>query len=256
VDPVPSPPADTAAHEIPAEEREALEILTANIWSVINFAPIQAAREAARRTTSQSNLKQIVLALHTFHEKHGRFPALYSTDASGKPLLSWRVHLLPYLENGDLYHRFRLDEPWDSEHNRALLSEMPVVFRSPETTDERFVTNYLAISSDSSILIPPSESAFGQTTPFGISVKQVADGTSNTLLIVEVSNDRACEWARPEDFRVVAEDPLKGLGHDRDPNVFLGAFGDGATRAVSRKLDPQMFMGLTTRHGGESVDSP
>lgn len=249
-------PATDTPSELSEEEREALTLLASNIWSAINFAPIQAAREAARRTTSQNNLKQIALALYVFHERHGKLPALYSTDASGKPLLSWRVHLLPYLENADLYRRFRLDEPWDSEHNLALLSEMPTVYRCPETATDRFVTNYLAIASESSFLIPPAKAVFGATTPLGISMKQVTDGTSNTIAIVEVSDDRACEWTQPQDFRVVADMPLDGLGHARDPKVFLTAFGDGSTTVVSRDLDPKKFLGLTTRNGGEPVDSP
>lgn len=249
-------PAIGSPPELSEEEREAFKLLASNIWSAINFAPIQAAREAARRTTSQNNLKQIALALYVFHERHGKLPALYSTDASGKPLLSWRVHLLPYIENEELYRRFRLDEPWDSEHNRALIREMPVVFRSPETAVDRFVTNYLAISSESSFLIPPAKAMFGETTPLGISINQVTDGTSNTIAIVEVSDDRACEWTRPQDFPVVADMPLDGLGHARDPKVFLTAFGDGSTRVLSRDLDLKTFLGLTTRNGGEPVDSP
>ena len=249
-------PASNSPPELSEEEREALKLLASNIWSAINFAPIQAAREAARRTTSQNNIKQIALALYVFHERHGKLPALYSTDASGKPLLSWRVHLLPYLENEELYLRFRLDEPWDSEHNQALIREMPVVFRCPETAVDRFVTNYLAISSESSFLTSPAKAMFGATTPLGISTKQVSDGTSFTIAIVEVSDDRACEWTRPQDFRVVADSPLDGLGHARDPKVFLTAFGDGSTRVLSRDLDLKTFLGLTTRNGGEPVDLP
>lgn len=248
-------PATHSPPELSEEEREALKRLASNIWSAINFAPIQAAREAARRTTSQNNLKQVILALYVFHERHGKLPALYSTDASGKPLLSWRVHILPYLEHEELYRRFRLDEPWDSEHNRALLSEMPDVYRCPETASDRFLTNYLAVSSESSFLVSPTEAIFGETTPMGISMKQVTDGTSNTIAIVEVNDDRACEWTRPKDFHVVADSPLDGLGHARDPKVFLTAFGDGSTRVVTKDLDPKKFLDLTTRNGGEPVDS-
>ena len=248
----PTPPTPEPSEE----EREALQRFASKIWSAINFAPIQAARETAPRTTSQNNLKQITLALYVFHERHGKLPALYSTDASGRPLLSWRVHILPYLEHEELYRRFRLDEPWDSEHNRALLREMPDVYRCPETASDGFVTNYLAISSESSFLISPTQAMFGETTPIGISMKQVTDGASNTIAIVEANDDRAREWTRPEDFRVVADNPLDGLGHARDPKVFLTAFGDGSTRVVSRDLDPKKFLGLTTRNGGEPVDWP
>ncbi|MCA9021041.1 MAG: caspase family protein [Planctomycetaceae bacterium] len=235
------------------------EVLDYDLFTVSKPSVLMApsgVRKAEHQKTSQNNLQRIALALHEFHAKHGMFPALYSTDASGKPLLSWRVHLLPYLANADLYRRFRLDEPWNSEHNRALMREMPAVFRSPETAGDRFVTNYLAIESESSILVPPSKSMFGLTTPLGISMKQVTDGTSNTIAILEVSDNRACEWTRPQDFRVVADNPLEGLGHSRDPKVFLTTFVDASAKVLSRDLDRKMFLGLTTRNGGESVYSP
>ncbi len=249
-------PATDIPPELSEQEREALKELAASVLYKLFPPAVQSARDSSKRFQSGNNLKEIVKAFYRFHEKHGRFPALYSTDASGKPLLSWRVHLLPYLENEELYRRFRLDDPWDSEHNRALLSEMPTVYRCPETADDLYVTNYLAISSESSILIPPAQAMFGATTPLGISKKQVTDGTSNTIAIVEVSDGRACEWTRPQDFLVVADMPLNGLGHARDPKVFLTAFGDGSTRFLSRDLNLKTFLGLTTRNGGEPVDLP
>lgn len=264
-------PSTRIPRELSEQERNALNLLT--VVADISASPsggsaaakvlyqlfrpaVQAAREAARRNRSGNNLKQIVLAIQSFSAIHGRLPALYSTDTAGKPLLSWRVHLLPYLENEELYRRFRLNEPWDSEHNRALLSEMPTTYRCPETADDSFVTNYLAISSESSFLTPPAKGMFGATTPLGISMKQVTDGTSNTIAIVEVSDDRACEWTRPQDFPVVVDNPLGGLGHARDPQIVLTAFADGAVKAINRNLDTNLFLGLATRNGGEPVDSP
>ena len=75
---------------------------------------VQSARGAARRSVSMNNLKQITLAMHGYHDVHKTFPPAYTTDAAGKPLLSWRVHILPYIERQDLYEQFHLDEPWDS----------------------------------------------------------------------------------------------------------------------------------------------
>jgi hypothetical protein len=90
-------------------------------------APLKSARAQAGRAQSVNNLKQIGLALHNYHDVYKSFPpaAIYSKD--GKPLLSWRVAMLPYLHTsqGNLLKKFRLDEPWDSEHNRALIARMP-----------------------------------------------------------------------------------------------------------------------------------
>src|SRR5262249_21734482 len=75
-------------------------------------------RVATRRMQSTNNLKQIALAMHSYHDTMGRFPPAIVRDKEGKPLYSWRVLLLPYLEQQNLYNQFKLDEPWDSEHNR------------------------------------------------------------------------------------------------------------------------------------------
>ena len=90
---------------------------------------VSAAREAARRAAGSNNLKQIGLAMHNFHESYGGFPAAYSGDKTGKPLLSWRVHILPFVEGEALYRQFKLDEPWDSPHNKKLIARMPAVLQ-------------------------------------------------------------------------------------------------------------------------------
>ena len=76
---------------------------------------VSAARECrSKNAAGANNLKQIGLAMHNFHDSYGGFPAAYSTDKNGKPLLSWRVHILPFVEGQALYRQFKLDEPWDS----------------------------------------------------------------------------------------------------------------------------------------------
>ena len=96
---------------------------------------VQQAREAARRTQDRNSLKMIGLAMHNYHDVHNRFPARASYDKSGEPLLSWRVHLLPFLDQNELYEQFHLHEPWDSEHNLTLVPQMPEVYRSNSFSD-------------------------------------------------------------------------------------------------------------------------
>ncbi|HMC89933.1 MAG TPA: DUF1559 domain-containing protein, partial [Gemmataceae bacterium] len=79
----------------------------------------------AADTKCANNLKQLGLALHNYHDTYGRFPAVANFDKDGKPLLSWRVHLLPFLDEGQLYREFHLNEPWDSAHNKKLVSRLP-----------------------------------------------------------------------------------------------------------------------------------
>src|ERR1700676_3675353 len=92
---------------------------------------VQAAREAARRAQCVNNLKQIGLAMHNYHSTYDCFPPAVTADDQGRPLLSWRVLILPYLEEAPLYAQFHLDEPWDSPHNLPLASKMPRVYTCP-----------------------------------------------------------------------------------------------------------------------------
>src|SRR5262249_20124770 len=98
----------------------------------LDLPGVSAVRTSANKMKSQNNLKQLALAMHTYASSSGYLPrhAIYSKD--GKPLLSWRVAVLPYLEQVPLYRKFKLDEPWDSPHNKALLKYMPPSFISPE----------------------------------------------------------------------------------------------------------------------------
>src|SRR5438093_7201056 len=87
-----------------------------------------AANEKEARQTSVNNLKQLALAMHNYHDTYGHLPPAALKNKKGKPLLSWRVALLPFVEEDKLYKEFRLDEPWDSAHNKKLLAKMPKLF--------------------------------------------------------------------------------------------------------------------------------
>lgn len=101
-----------------------------------------ASEDAQKRIQSQQNLKKIGVAIQSWHDVFDRFPT-NTYGKNGKPLLSWRVEILPYVDAADLYYQFHLDEPWDSDQNRRLISKMPDVFRAPGV-DEREKTVYLA----------------------------------------------------------------------------------------------------------------
>ncbi|HEY7310342.1 MAG TPA: sigma-70 family RNA polymerase sigma factor [Gemmataceae bacterium] len=108
----------------------------------------QLARNVAR---SRLNLKQLALAMHNYNDTYGRLPLAATTDKKGKALLSWRVALLPYLEEQELYKQFKLDEPWDSPHNKKLLSKMPAIYAPPGVkTRQLYSTFYQVFVSTSS----------------------------------------------------------------------------------------------------------
>jgi len=138
---------------------------------------VQKIREAAVRAESMNNLKQIALAMHAYHDaNHGRFPAAAICDKNGKPLLSWRVAILPYIGQEPLYRQFKLDEPWDSPHNIQLLGHLVKTYRSPgDMVTPPDHTHYQVFVGNGA--------AFDKTRRYGM--PDFRDGLSNTVLIVE-----------------------------------------------------------------------
>ncbi len=207
--------------------------------------PVVAAREAARRSQCINNLKQIGLAMHNFHDVNGSFPAAAITDKAGKPLLSWRVAILPFIEQQALYNQFHLDEPWDSEHNKKLITTIPRTYMCPSGSAELFregKTPYLAPRGDSA-MFPGLK---------GTKLQEITDGTSNTILIVEGNDEAAVPWTKPDDWEVGAAPSLKALaGHH--PGGINVLFGDGSVRFLRETIDAKMIKALFTRNGGEVI---
>jgi len=202
------------------------------------------ARQSARRAQSTNNLKQIGLAMHNYHDANKCFPAAASYDAQGRPLLSWRVHLLPYLERNDLYQQFHLDEPWDSEHNHKLIDRMPALYRSPlSTRKEKGYASYLVPVGGETVFPPGAK---------GTSLKTVKDGASNTVMVVEVDDRHAVPWTKPEDLSLDAKDPAKGLGGLVDGR-FNALFCDGHVQLLTLPQAPEKLRALFTPSGGEAV---
>jgi hypothetical protein len=211
---------------------------------------VSSARDAARRMQSMNNMKQIALAMHNYHDTHRAFPASYSADADGKPLLSWRVHVLPFIEHLELYKQFHLDEPWDSPHNKALISQMPEVYRSPSSSGEPGMSNYLGVAGDDGVFARPEN---GNKT--GTRMSQIVDGTSNTLMTVEVPDESAVIWTKPGDFTPDATNPLAGLLGFRKGG-FLGGMTDGSVRFISEDIDGGTLKLLFTKSDGQPVRLP
>ena len=202
---------------------------------------VQAAREAARRAQSTNNLKMIGLAMHVHHDAKRSFPPAYQADKDGKPLLSWRVLILPYIEYNALYKEFHLDEPWDSEHNKQLIAKMPQEYKNPNSSlSAEGKTNYLTVRGPHSVF--PGDKA--------ISMKDIPDGTAHTIMTVEVADDKAVIWTKPDDFQYDEEKPLDGLVGLR-PNGFLAGFTDGSVRFLPATINPAALKAMFTRDGGE-----
>jgi hypothetical protein len=199
-------------------------------------------RRRAYEAQNMNNLKQLALALHNFNEAYGSFPPAASYDRDNKPLLSWRVYVLPFIEQEALYKRFHLDEPWDSPHNRSLIAEMPAVFRSPSARTEPGKTTYLVPVGESTV--------FSQ--PVGTRMVDIRDGTSNTILLVDVASQHAVPWTQPEDWHVDLQQPYRGLLGDHDS--FTAALCDGSVRKLPKTLSDETMRRLISKADGKPVE--
>ncbi|MHB8861416.1 MAG: DUF1559 domain-containing protein, partial [Pirellulaceae bacterium] len=223
---------------------------SAPVMVALLLPAVQASREAARRSQSMNNMKQIGLAMHNYHDTFRAFPPSYNMDKEGKALLSWRVHILPFIEASPLYQEFHLDEPWDSEHNKKLIARMPQVYRSPNSVAEPGKTVYLGNAGKDGVFVPPT--AGPPSHPMGLSFAKITDGTSNTVMVVEANDAAAVIWTKPDDLVPAADNPLQGLGAMR-PGGFLAAFCDGSVRFIAATVDRNTLKAIFTRSGGEPV---
>jgi hypothetical protein len=235
----------------------------------------QKVRLAAARVQSQNNLKQLALGMQNFHEQTGQFPPAVVYDRDGKPLYSWRVLLLPYVEQDALYREFHLNEPWDSPHNKALLPRMPKVYAQAAVPADQSVTFYQVFDGPGAIFdsdkskglkpfFPPGLGAFGGPGPAAAPqaaapalmqsvssrrLTDITDGTSNTIVIVEAGDP--VPWTKPVDLRWDPNGPLPKLG-----GLFNGRFdaalADGSVRFIDpRYTSEKTIRAAITANGGE-----
>jgi hypothetical protein len=206
--------------------------------------PVEEMRGAASAARSMNNLKQFGLAMHNYHDSQKSFPPRAILSKEGKPLLSWRVAILPHLDEDKRYKEFHLDEPWDSEHNRRLIDRMPEVLRSPNSSAASGRTTYLAPVMPGAI--------FGGSE--GMPIKQITDGTSQTILLVEADDDHAVVWTKPEDIEIDLDNPSKGLLVGSQQALF-SLFADGSAHrwTTPAELAPAQLKVRITASGGEPV---
>jgi hypothetical protein len=214
-----------------------------NISSEARLTQATDSKEQLAGHTDQSKclkaLTQITLAMHKFQDAKNVLPHDI-LDKNGKPLLSWRVAILPYLGQEAIYNQFELAEPWDSVHNKQVLAKMPEIYRLAFQPKGDTRTHYLVFA--------------GSGTPFEqgkkLSIAAIPDGTSNTLGCV-VSGP-AVEWTKPADlpfnrdkFAPKLDIPYK--------NAFFVAFMDSYSRSFSPAIDLQILKLLVDMEDGQPV---
>ena len=213
-------------------------LMCGGILIALLLPAVQAAREAARRSQSMNNLKQIGLALHNYHDVYGSLPPAVVTDANGKPLYSGRVLLLPYIEQAPLYNSFDLNQAWDSPRNRGLCETPIPVFMDPSSADSTpGKTDYFFVTGTGTLFEGDKAVKFSEVT----------DGLSNTLAVVEAKSG-GVHWAEPRDIDISQPMPLPPGSH---PNGNLGLISDGSVRFLSKTIAPATVRQLSTKGGGE-----
>ena len=221
---------------------------------------VSVAHRAARRTQCACNMKNIAFALQNYHDVYGTFPPAYIADEDGKPMHSWRVLILPFLDEAKRYDRYDFSQPWDGPTNRKLMSPIPYVYACPSadrtSAAARQATSYVAVVGERTVW-PGAEAR---------SMREIADGTSNTILVVEASEFQI-PWMKPEDPSL--EDCVRLLhstqwdelvGHRLEDFFYRYSVGrqvavvDGSTVFLPYGLDSQQASDLLTIDDGKAWD--
>eukprot|EP00913_Durusdinium_trenchii_P010943 g10272.t1 len=213
---------------------KSLDTLTGRLGPFFKMARIDAQRNKRKLV-----FKQIGIAFHNYHETHLHFPSHGSNGAGGKGGLSWRVHILPYIEQGPLYKQFKLNESWDSPHNKKLIAKMPKIYQHPKVKAAGKTPIHVFV---------------GDGTPFGNLMRgprfrDIVDGTSNTIMAIEAGPDKAEIWTKPGGILFDAqENPFDELGNLDD--TFLILLMDGAARfSLGTELSKRVARSLREWHG-------
>jgi uncharacterized protein (TIGR03067 family) len=204
----------------------------------------QEAKMKRARLECGANLHRLVLAMHKYIDNHNHFPLAATTDSEGRPLLSWRVALLPYLGAKELYDQFRQDEPWDSAHNVKLLSKMPKVYAcvgNPPRHD--YETVYQVFVGEGCVFESGTK----------IRPEDVQDGTVNTLAIIAAGE--TVPWTKPADLICEAGTPLPPLAGDMIKDGLVSfAMADGFVNVTRNTIDEKLLRPFILRSTGEVKD--
>jgi hypothetical protein len=209
------------------------------VSSALLLPAVQKVRGAAARMQDQNNLKQMGLAMHNYHDVHRGLPPAAICDKDGKPLLSWRVAILPYIEQENLYKQFKLDEPWDSEHNKKFIPLMPQVYMVPAAPTKPGETHYRVFVGGGAMF----------DVAKGARLVDIIDGTSNTIMITQTAE--SVPWTKPAEIPYDPQKPLPKLGGYYPEGLFHVAWGDGSVRAIRGNIEEGTLRAMITRAGGE-----
>jgi hypothetical protein len=215
---------------------------------------VRRAQRVALSMSAQSPLNQLSVALQNYHLTYGSLPPAVVTDSNGKAMHSWRVLILPFIEEGNaLYQRYDFSEPWNSINNSKLLDQMPRIFHSPSERPSSKFTNMVAIAGQGTAF--PSDKS--------VRYDEMKDGLENTALLTEITLS-TIPWTQPVDLDVSAwADQQPKDGQKRNGVLQIGAvpwrcpyivFADGIhCYSIRQNTKPSELYPATTIGGNERV---
>lgn len=226
-----------------------------------------AAKQSARRNSQLNSMKQVALAMHNFYDVNEYFPAPAAIcDSEGKPLLSWRVAILPFVGQHKLYDQFHLNEPWNSPHNLKLAKQIPFPYQDlnhPQLADLGMTTLQRPVyegsqerregsklTSEPKEIIRDGKPMYYQTP--GLQFSDVIDGTSNTIVAVQVASEHAVVWTKPADWEVDLQNPKAKL-FDQNRDAAITGWCDAHAKSISKEIDPVVLKKIITHNGKEVV---
>jgi hypothetical protein len=253
------PPGPANEPQLPRPRKVRRPVLVSVIWFAILLLTcglvlpqMSSTPDGGGYSRSIYHMRTICCAFLNYHDAYGRLPPAVVRDKDGRPLYSWRVAILPYLEQDHLYREFKLDEPWDGPNNVKLLAKMPSSYGDTLRGESPGNTHYLA-------MVGPG-TAFERD---GMTWTDFGDDRANTAVVVEATEP--VPWSKPVDLVYEANGPLPKLGTgmtrpvrflnrtlSRRPGITFG-FADGQARFLDAPIPDATVRAFFTRSGGEAV---
>ncbi len=221
-------------------------LVCAGVFAMLLLPAVQSARTAARRMSSSNNVKMLSLALLNYESTYRAFPPAYTVDADGNRLHSWRTLLIPFMDSSGLAAEIDMSKPWNHPDNAFALDHDIPAFRSPLGNTKPGYTSYLAVVDASTALIG------GQSAK----LREITDGTSNTIWIYETSDSKAVHWMEPSDGSIQDfQDEVTSTLPKPVAGTVCGLV-DGSIIYLSNLTSPADVKAYATRDGGEIVIAP
>lgn len=212
------------------------------------------------RVQSIRNIERIALALNAYAADHGTYPPPATARPDGTLMHSWRVLILPYLDQQELFNEYDMNQPWNAPSNLELTIRMPAVYRSAASQVHGGDAAYFLITGPGT-LFPPAPSGSTTATYHPLSPRAITDDPSHTLLVVEADTSASNyypSWLEPRDLDVTSMQGLIGTSPGREiggVNVdgAVVATIDGRSHFLSDQTPPGTVMALITVSGGEPL---